>query len=68
MLTATIGIDAGAEGNIRAVVVGDDGLGMVTEKLGARSGIVLGVPINIAFECKVLEAIGRVAASAASAE
>ena len=63
MLAAAIGIDRGLEPDIGAVVAGDDRAGLVGEELGRdplRSRL-------LAIDCQRLEAVGRVAGSAASA-
>src|ERR1039458_10337748 len=41
MLTAPIRVDAGAEGNVRAVVVGNDALGVVSQELGGWGWVLL---------------------------
>ena len=66
VLAAAVGIDAGVEADVRAVVVGQDAGGAVVEKLRARPGMgfaVLGV--RIPFEVEGFEAIGRIGGGAA---
>jgi len=65
VLAAAIGIDAGFESDVGAVVVSDDGAGAVFKELGARGRVFFGVPVGIGFEVEFLEAIGRIAGCAA---
>ena len=65
MLAAAIGIDARLEADVRALVVSDDAFGTVLEKLRARERVFLGIPILIAFEMDLLEAIRRILCRAA---
>src|SRR5712691_6191070 len=66
MLTAAVRIDAGFKPDIRTVIVGDDGGGRVLEEVGAGQRVPIWIPIRIRFEVNLFEAIGRVAAGAAS--
>ena len=61
MFTAPIRVDAGAEGDVRAVVVGDDALGAVAQELGRRGRILLRVPVGVPLQRDALKSIGRVA-------
>jgi hypothetical protein len=54
-------VDACIEGNIRAVVVTDDALGAVAQKLGLWRGIFPWIPICIPLQLDLLKPIGRVA-------
>ena len=65
VLAAPIGIDAGLETDVRAVVIRDDGAGAVFEELGAGRRVFFRIPIGIGFEMDFLEAIGRIAGCAA---
>ena len=65
VLAAAIGIDAGFEADVGAVVVGNDGAGAVFEELGARRRVFFGIPVGVGFEVEFLEAIGRIAGCAA---
>lgn len=65
MLAAAIRIDARLEAHVRAVVVGDDGTGMVLEKQRAWQRVFLRIPIRVAFEMDRLEAVGGIARRAA---
>jgi len=65
MLTATIGIHTGTEADIRAVIVGDDGGGVVHEELRAEQVVVLGIPFLIALQMDLLKAVRRVAGGTA---
>ena len=60
MLAATVGIDAGFEADVRAIVVRDYRARAVAQKLSARQRIFLGIPIGIRFEMNLLEAIRRI--------
>jgi len=60
MLATAVGVDAGVEGDIRALVVADDGLGEVAQELGFGRGRLVGGPILVAFEAEFLEAVGRI--------
>ena len=66
MLAAAVGIDAGVETNIRAVVVGYDGAGRVFQELGPRQRILIRIAISIGFEMESLEPVRRVSSSAAT--
>ncbi len=66
VLAAAIRIDAGVETDVRAVVVGDQRAGAVLEELRARQRVFLRVPIGIRFEVDFLEAVGGIAARAAT--
>ena len=58
VLTTAVGIDAGAETNVRAVVRTDDRAGRVFEKTGRRSRVVV-VPVFPLIE-KLLEPVSRI--------
>src|SRR5262245_57869454 len=60
MLAAAVRIDAGAEANVRAVVVIDDAARAVLEKLRGGRRIFHRVPIRVPFDPNFLEAIGRI--------
>ena len=66
MLAAPVGIEGGAESDVRAVVVADDGFGGVPVELSLWRGIVWLVPIGVAFVRERLEAVGRVLRRAAT--
>lgn len=61
MLATSIHVDAGIEGNIRAIVVTDDGLGEVAQEPGPGRGIFAWIPICIPLQSDLLKPIGRVA-------
>ena len=65
VFATAIGIDAGLEADVRTVVVRDNRAGAIAEKLGARQGIVLRVPIRIRLDMNFLEAVRRVVRGAA---
>ena len=67
MLAAAIRIEAGLEGDVRAVIIADDGLGEIAQELGPGRGVVLRIPIQVPFEGDFLEAVGRVAGGAPAA-
>src|SRR5678815_6017405 len=67
MLATAIGIDAGFEADIRTVIVSNDRAGGVVKKSGCRRRILRRIPIRIALEMEVVEAISRVAGRAAAA-
>src|SRR4051812_38590725 len=60
MLTAALRIDAGLEPDVRAVVLGDDGAGVVPQELRVRRGILLRVPIHVAFQLDFLKPVGGI--------
>src|SRR5581483_11633629 len=65
MLAAAVRINAGLEPDVRAVVIVDDGAGIVPVELGARRRIVLWIPIHIALQFNLLETICGIAPRAA---
>src|SRR5439155_1102919 len=65
MLAAAIRVDAGLETDVGAVVVGDEGGGVIFKELRARQRVLLRVPIRIPLHMDFFEAVGRVAAGAA---
>src|SRR5258708_7836885 len=67
VFTAAIGIDAGVETNVGAVVISDDGTRGVAEKLGRRSRPFLGV-FRIGLMVKPVETVGRICRRAATVD
>lgn len=65
MLATAIGIHTGAEADVRAVIIGDDRLGVIDEELRAEQMVVLGIPLLITLQMNVLEAVRRVAGGTA---
>ena len=63
MLAAAVGIDAGVETNIRAVVVVNDGARLVFKENSARRGILRLIPFG-SLVGSLLEPISRIADSA----
>src|SRR6185369_5493529 len=65
MFAAAVGIDAGIESDVRAVVVGNDAGAVIAEKLGARTlrtivVLLVGITVLVRFEVDFFEPIGRV--------
>jgi hypothetical protein len=60
MLAAAIRVDARAEGNVRAVVVSDDGRGSIAQEQRPHRRIVRRIPIGIALQRDFLKATGRI--------
>src|SRR5664279_1155921 len=67
VFTSSVRVDAGAEGDVGAVVVRDDVLGVVPQELGGWRGVLLRVPVDVPLEGKRLKSIGRVAAGTPAA-
>src|SRR5262249_31425532 len=65
---STIGVNAGAEADVGAVVVRDDRTGGVPEELRRRRGAVRGVGVRVGFVVDLLEAVGRVVGGSAAAQ
>jgi hypothetical protein len=68
MLTTAVRVDAGAEADIRTVIVGNNAAGAVFEELSLRGGRLLRVLVWIWLEMKFLEPVWRVRASATAGE
>jgi hypothetical protein len=60
VFAAAIRIQARAEANIRAVIVADDGLAVVLEKLRPWQHIVVRIPIFIRFKLNLLKPVRRI--------
>ncbi len=60
VLTTAIWIQARGKADVRAVVVGNDRLAVVHEKLCPRQPILFGIPLGIRFEMDFLEAVWRI--------
>ena len=65
VFAAAIRIDAGFEAHIRAVIVVDDGIGMVFEELRRRNRLIRIAPVRIAFERDLFKPVRRVVRRAA---
>jgi len=65
VLAAAVWVQARFKTKVRAVVVRNDGAGMVREKLGLAGRVFVGVPIGVRFETQLLETVRGVAAGAA---
>jgi len=63
MLATAIRIDAGLEADVRAVVVVDDGIGLVFEELRLRRWFVRVIPVQVAFERDLFKRFGGLSAA-----
>src|SRR5215510_7973716 len=66
MFTAPIGVDAGLETHVRAVIVSNNCAGFVLEKLSAGKRVLFWVPVGIAFQMNFFKTVGRIASGATS--
>src|SRR5262249_19247196 len=66
MFASAIRIDAGVEADVGAIVVGDDGAGVVGEKLRGGGGGFVGWCVGVALVVKEGEAVGGVVGGAAA--
>jgi hypothetical protein len=66
MLTASVGVDASVEADIRAVIVGNDRTRRVSEELCLESRVFQIVPLRIAAVPKWLKSIWRIDRGAAA--
>ena len=68
VLAAAIRIDAELEADVRAVVAVENRAAMVAEELRRRQRVFLRIPIHVALEMNLLEAVGRIAGRAAGGD
>ena len=60
VLATPVNIQAGIERNIWAVVVTNDALRKIAQKLGSGRGVILRVPVGIPLQRDLLEPVGRI--------
>jgi hypothetical protein len=57
VFATAVGVDGVGEGDVGAIVAGEDGLGIVFDELGAEEGRIFGGVVGIGDVIEVVEAI-----------